>query len=90
MKDLIMNIRFIQSVMVDLEEGPQIFFVDPAEGKVFDKDLKEANEDIISFIFSNINKDPLESDFTPVELYDVLDTERKLSEENDKHIFRRN
>jgi hypothetical protein len=84
------NLKFVQTVIIDLESGSQVFFIDPSEEKVFDKDLKEAPEDFFSFFFSKINSDQLEGDLAPIELYDVLDTERKLSEDNDKHIFRRN
>lgn len=89
---MINYLRFIQTIVVGTESGSQIFFVDPEEEKVFDISLKEAPIEISSSIFSKIDEQV--SDSLPSmplkEFYEVLNTEKKLSEDNDKHIFRRN
>lgn len=87
-----LNLKFIQAILVETESGSQIFFVDPEEQKVFDISLKEAPADVSSSIFSNINEQAsTSSPSLPLQdIYEVLNTEKKLAEDNDKHIFRRN
>lgn len=89
---MINSLRFIQSILVETENGSQIFFIDPEEEKVFDIYLKEAPIEVSASIFSKVYEQAaVSSSPMPLkELYEVLNTEKKLSEDNDKHIFRRN
>jgi hypothetical protein len=89
---MIKSVNILQPVMVQYENNSQIFFMDPMNQKVFDFSYKEVPQDLSDDIFYKMNEQVSENlpEMPLKEIYEVMNTERQLSEDNDKHIFRRN
>lgn len=73
----------------DREGG--IFLVDFAAGRAYGLDGIEVQAEVRDAIMSGI-RDQQEASMPDIpyeQIYEVMDTERKVQEENNKHIFRR-
>lgn len=88
---MIKSINILQPIMVGTEEGQKIFFADPLEQKVYDSNAQIAPQDVISAIFTDIQQQ-IASSIPPMpveKIYEVMNTEKQLSDDNGKHVFRR-
>ena len=77
--------------MVVTEEGQKVFFADPMQQMVYDFEGKEAPQDVVSAIFTNI-REQIASSIPPMpveKIYEVMNTEKQLAEDSGKHVFRR-
>lgn len=87
---MIKSVAILQPIRVEYENKVEIFFIDPQSEKVFNSSYEEIPGDLSLSIFSKMIEDQADETSLPLkEIYDVLSKEKKLSEENDKHIFRR-
>lgn len=79
------------AVKAELESGDKIVFLDIENQKAYSADGSELDSNVAIPIISFLLNKQAESTFDmPYEkIREVMDTERKLSEENNKHIFRR-
>ena len=79
------------AVKAELESGDKIVFLDIENQKAYMADGSELDSNVTTQIMSFLFHKQAESNFNmPYEkIRVVMDTERKLSEENNKHIFRR-
>jgi hypothetical protein len=73
------------------DREPGVFLVDFAAGRAYGLDGSEVSGEVQESIMSGI-RDQQEASMPDIpyeQIYDVMDTERKMQEENNKHIFRR-
>lgn len=73
------------------DREPGVFLVDFASGKAYGLDGSEVPDEVQESILSGI-RDQQEASMPDIpyeQIYDVIDTERKIQEQNTQHIFRR-
>lgn len=88
---MIKSAKIAQPLIVELENESKLFFLDPINNKIFDENLNEVSTDEKNMIFNSIYEQ--ETAYSPMPLdkiQEVMTIEKKLTKENDKHIFRRN
>jgi len=82
----------LMPIRVESDSGTSLFFVDPIAQKAFKYDGSLATESETEEIMILIRGE--QENYMPQipyeQIYEVMDTERKIEEENNKHIFRRN
>jgi hypothetical protein len=78
------------AVKAKLDSGERIVFLDVENQKAYLADGSELDSNVATRIMSFLLNEQAESAFNmPYEkISEVMDTERKLAEENNKHIFR--
>jgi hypothetical protein len=78
------------AVKAKLESGERIVFLDVENQKAYSTDGSELESNVVIQIMSFLLDEQAKSHFNmPYEkISEVMDTERKLAEENNKHIFR--
>lgn len=83
-------VNVLMAVKAELESGDKIVFLDVENQKAYMADGSELDSNIVAKILSFLFHKQAESNFNmPYEkIREVMDTERKLAEENNKHIFR--
>lgn len=89
---MVKSFSVLMSVMVDFGSGGEIFFVDLMSQRAFKCDGSPATDDQTDEIMSSIRGEH-EATMPQVpydQIYEVMDTERRIAQENNKHIFRRN
>ncbi len=81
----------LMAVRASLESGEMIAFLDVENQKAYCLDGCELDQDSTAQIISALFKQQANSAFNMPhdKIREVLRTEQKLSEENNKHIFRR-
>jgi hypothetical protein len=70
---------------------PGVFLVDFAAGRAYGLDGSEAPEEVRESLMAGV-RDQQEASMPDIpyeQIYEVMDTERKIQEENNNHIFRR-
>lgn len=85
------SLDVLATVLVDFEAGPEIFHIDISGERVFKSDGALASEEVRSAVISNIkgHQEATMPEIPYEKIYEVMNTEKTLSEENNKHIFRR-
>lgn len=88
---IIKSAKIAQPLIVELEDESKLFFLDPINDKIFDENLNEISNDQKNMIFNAIyEQDTTYSPMPLDKIQEVMTIEKKLTKENDKHIFRRN
>ncbi len=84
-------VNVLMPVRAELESGGKIVFLDVENQKAYTADGSELDSSVVVDIMSFLFRKQAESNFDmPYEkIREVMNTERKLAEENNKHIFRR-
>lgn len=82
----------LATMRVEVEGSePKLVFVDLASDKVYSLDGDEVSEELRLSVLSEIRGQQEAS--IPVlpheQIYEVINTEKRIQEENNKHIFRR-
>lgn len=87
---MIASLSSLVVIRIEFDDSYGIFLVDfPAE-KIYGLDGKEIEGETKSEIISKIKGKEQEIPEMPYEqIYEVMNTEKKIQEENNKHIFRR-
>lgn len=88
---MIKSVNILQPIMVEFDNESKIFYLDISAQTIFDSSLKPVASDMFEAIFSDIEQQNISS--TPEipieEVWEAINTEKKLATESDKHIFRR-
>lgn len=88
---MIKSVNILQPIMVEFDNDSKIFYLDIATQTIFDSSLKPVSSDMFEAIFSDIEQQNIST--TPEvpieEIWEAMNTEKKLAAENYKHIFRR-
>lgn len=88
---MIVSLNALIAVRAEFDNSSGIFLVDLPLGKVYALSGLEVQEEIRNAVISKIEGKEEEIPEIPyAEIYDVINTEKKIQEENNKHIFRRN
>lgn len=84
-------VNVLMPVRAELESGERIVFLDVENQRAYAADGSELDSNVVIDIMSFLFHKQAESNFDmPYEkIREVMNTERKLAEENNKHIFRR-
>lgn len=79
------------TVGVETDSGYELFHLDMSREKVFRLDGTPLSQELFSSILSSIRGHQEETmpQIPYDQIYDVMNTEKTLAKENDKHIFRR-
>jgi len=85
------SLNMLVTVGAELESGYELFHLDMAGEKAFHADGTPASLELCSLLFSNIRgQQEMSMPTVPYDqIYEVMNTEKTLAEENGKHIFRR-
>ncbi|NBT57176.1 hypothetical protein EBT16_00170 [bacterium] len=79
------------TVGVETDSGYQLFHLDMAGERAFHIDGRPVSAELLSSIFSSI-RGQQEATMPQIpydQIYEVMNTEKTLAEENGKHVFRR-
>ena len=84
-------LTLLTPVRVDTDSVSKIYFLDFIAGKLYDLDGKEADTSVTSSVIKDVQEqqESMMPNIPYDDIYEVMNTEKKLSEQNDKHIFRR-
>jgi len=84
-------LNILSPVIIDSESASGIFFLDFITRRAYGIDGKECSTEVSAEIFSGAQGKKEETFFEMPydQINEVLDVERKLEADNNKHIFRR-
>jgi hypothetical protein len=90
-----MSFNFLSPILIDAFE--EIFFMDISSKKIYKLGvedgkvkLQEVDQQVADSYFDQASKEQQVEDKIPYEdIYRVLNTEKQISEQNNKHVFRR-
>jgi hypothetical protein len=90
-----MSFNFLSPILIDAFE--EIFFMDIGSKKIYKLGvvdskvkLQEVDQQVADSYFDQVSKEQQVEDKIPYEdIYRVLNTEKQISEQNNKHVFRR-
>lgn len=90
-----MSFNFLSPILIDTFE--KIFFMDISSKKIYELvvadgkvKLQEVDQQTADYYFDQVSKDQQVDDKIPYEdIYRVLNTEKQISEQNNKRVFRR-
>lgn len=89
---MINSLNIVMPIRLELKGGKiGIFMVDLANQIVFDINGEQVSTEIQEEIMNNM-RDQQEATMPEIpydKIYEVMNTEKKLTEENNKHVFRR-
>jgi hypothetical protein len=85
------SLDILATVGVVLESGYEIFHLDMAGERVFQSNGEQASPEVSEAVLSNIRgqQEAMMPDIPYEQIYEVMNTEKNITEENNKHIFRR-
>lgn len=87
-----MSVSMLIPVLLKSDSGSDVLFADIASGLLYRSSGEEASQEESDAVFSEISGQQEYSmpKIPHEQIMNVLNTERGLSQENAKHIFRRN
>jgi len=85
------SLNILMTVGVETDSGYELFHLDMAGEKAFRLDGRPVSSELLSYIFSSV-RGQQEATMPQIpydQIYEVMNTEKTLAEENGKHVFRR-
>jgi hypothetical protein len=88
---MIKSINILTPIRVEFESKSELYFVDPFNSSVYELNGKLATEEVSKLIFQNLysQQEALMPNVPMDQINEVINTEKKLAEENVSHVFRR-
>lgn len=84
-------LNILTPVKINTDSGIKIFFLDFIDGKLYNLDGTDAGEEVTKSVIEDVQQqqESMMPNIPYEDIYEVMSTEKKISQENDKHIFRR-